>query len=170
MFLLPWVGEVPAQVQPPEGFGTAVEELTASLDRLARLLEKDLAFRSEEREVRRVEVAVGILGLRYRKVDQSEAEIRRISHEEEEFPERMRQVKADLEILDKRGRAEAEDGQLSDMMKYAIAEEEMRIRSEEERMARQRERRLILENQLTAEQRRLADLEAILDAWLDKLQ
>jgi len=143
-----------------------VEKLTASLDRLAALLEKEVALQSEEREARRVELAVGIMGLRYNKIDRLEAEIQGISRQEEEFPEVMQLMKADVERLDKQSRTET--GQLSEDAKDTIARVELQIRLEEERIARLRERKLFLQGDLTAEQRRLASTEAILDAWMEK--
>jgi len=161
-----WAGEPPVQAELAETLGTAVARLTASLDRLAVLLEKEVELQSEEKEARRVEVAVGIMGLRYRKIDRLEAEIERINREEEEFPELMQLIKADMERLDKQGRAES--GQLSEEARDAIAKAELQVRMEEQRITRVRERRLGLQNDLMAEQRRLASLEAVLDAWMEK--
>ena len=64
-----WAGDPPAQVNLQADLGSGIEKLTASLNRLAVLLEKDVAFQAEEREARRVELAVGIMELRHRKID-----------------------------------------------------------------------------------------------------
>jgi len=159
---------IPALAQAPADLGASVATLAASVERLATLLEKDLALRSEERNARQVDTAVAILGLRYRKIDQLEREIQGISREDEEFSDHMAMMRVEVERLDTQGRAES--GQLSDEMKAEIAQMELQIKLQEDRMARLRDQRLVLQNDLTAERRRLSRVEAILDSWLEKLE
>jgi len=45
---------------------------------------------------------------------------------------------------------------------------DLRIKSQQDRSARLRERALELQNDVTAERRRLANVEAVLDAWMEK--
>lgn len=161
-----WAGEPPAPAKPQIDLGTALEKLTGSVDRLAVLLERELAFRAEEKETRRVELAVGIIGLRYRTIDRLETEIQQIAREEEESGRPLELMKAEEEQLGKQGRAVG--GQLTEEAKGAIALIELRIKMEEERIAKLGDRKLALQNDVTAEQRRLAAVEAILDAWMEK--
>jgi hypothetical protein len=161
-----WASEPPSHMESPACPGPAILKLTSSVDRLAGLLEKDMAFRAEEREARRVEVAVTVIGLRYRKIDRLETEIQQISREEDESAPSISRMKAGVDQLGKQGRAES--GALTEEAKAAIAEVELQIRFEEERIARLRERKIVLQNEVSAEQRRLASVEAILDAWMEK--
>ena len=150
----------------PVDLEKAVEKLSISLDRLAMLLEKDAAVRAEEREARRVELAVAVMGLRYRKIDRLEGEIQQMGREEEEFAKQIKLMNAEAEQLRNQGRTER--GQVSEQAKGAIGEVELRIRLEEERIAGLGERKAALQNDLTAEQRRLVSVQAILDAWMEK--
>ena len=77
-------------------------------------------------------------------------------------------LQADVEQYESYARAET--GQLSEQDKEGIAAMELRIQLEQDRLDRLAERRLLLENDLTAAQRRLSSIESILDAWLDKLE
>ena len=51
-----------------------VLRLASSVDRLLTMLEKDAQLRTEEKEARRVEVVVAILGIRYRKIAELESD------------------------------------------------------------------------------------------------
>ena len=157
-----------AQDHSPEDLGSAIDRLTTTVERLTTILDAGTAFESDERETQRVEVAVSILALRYRKIEQLEREIQRISREEEEIPDSMAMMQADVEQYESYARAET--GQLSEQDKEGIAAMELRIRLEQDRLDRLAERRLLLENDLAAAQRRLSSIESILDAWLDKLE
>jgi len=158
--------EAPPMAMPPPELGTAIHALTGAVERLAATLERDASSRADEQEDRRVEVAIGILEMRYRKIDRLEAEIQAIGREEEEFERQIGFMKAEVEQLDRQGRAES--GQLTVEARGAIDQMELRIRLEEERIARSRERALVLQNDVTAEQRRLAGVEAIIDEWMEK--
>ena len=162
------VSAAPVRAQVPEDLGNSVDKLTTTVDRLANLLERELALNAETRETRQVEAAVAILGLRYRKIDRIESELRRIGGEEQEFPDHMAWLKSELDLVNKQDRSET--GQLSEGAKDAIEQMELRIRLAEDRMVRLREQKIILQNDLTAEQRRLSHIEAILDTWLEKLE
>ena len=161
-----WASDLPPDATPPREFGASIDKLAVALDRLAGLVEKDLAIRADEREARRVEVAVGIMGLRYRKIDRLEAEIQQSNHEEEEIARHLGLMKAEADQLDKQGRTES--GELTQAAKNEIAMLDLRIKSQQDRSARLRERALELQNDVTAERRRLANVEAVLDAWMEK--
>jgi chromosome segregation ATPase len=167
MMVQTWAGALPAHAQTPADVPLAIEKLAASVDRLAVLLEREIALRSEDREARRVEVAVGILGIRYRKIDQLEGEIGRLGRDEDEFRQQIGELRAEIEALDRQGRAE--DGQLGREAKQIIDEVERRTALLEERVRGLGEKKLLLQNDLAAEQRRLSSLEAFLDAWLERL-
>ena len=161
-----WAGDPAADVNPQADLGSGIEKLTASLDRLAVLLGQKLAFQAEEREARRVEVAVGIMGLRYRKIDRLEAEIQQTSREEPELSKQIGLMKAEVDQLGKQARVDS--GEINEAAKGEMELMERRIRMEEERLARLGQRKVELQNDVAAEQRRLGNLEAILEAWMEK--
>jgi len=158
----------PAAAQTSGEGEAALSRLADSVDRLARLLEQEQSARAGARETRTVEAAVAILGLRYRKIEQLERRIRQISEEEEDFDSRMELMKVDLDRLEEQ-LPPAGDPNRSEL-ESAWSDMKLRLKLEEDRIQRQREKRLMLENDLAAEQRRLARLEEILDDWLDSLE
>lgn len=159
---------LPAQAQPADEMSQALGRLTTTIDRLATLMEQSVAIQSEERQTRQVEVAVGILGLRYRKIEQLEEEILRISRQEEEFEGMMTMLNEQRDVIERQSRSEA--GQVTDEGREAIRTMETRIQIEEDRIARLQEKKLLLENDLAGEKKRLSHVEAILDTWLDELE
>jgi hypothetical protein len=75
-------------------------------------------------------------------------------------------VRAAVEQVGKQDRADG--GQLSETAKNEIAAMELRSRLEEERSARLRQRKVALQGDVAADQRRLGNVEAVLDAWIEK--
>jgi hypothetical protein len=138
-----------------------------TVDRLVGRLEHDASVDSDDK-TRQVQVAVAILGLRYRKIEQLENEILRISREEEDAPDYEKMMQAELDRFIAAARTES--GQLDDAARAEIDAIEQRMILERDRIARLRERKLVLENDLTAAQRRLSHVEAVLDTWLDELE
>ena len=64
LFLLPLrvlAGEPAAPALPPPDPGATLDKLTASVERLVGLLEREVTFRAEDREARRIEIAVSIM-------------------------------------------------------------------------------------------------------------
>lgn len=160
-----WADEPQSHTEPRADLGSAIEKLATSLDRLTVLLEKDVASRAEDKEARRVEVAVGVIGFRYRKIERFETEMRQVSRDEEHIADEITHMR---EAAEQYGRQErAENGQLNSDVKDAIANMELQIRLGEDRIARLRERKLVLQNDIVAEQRRLSTVEAVLDAWVE---
>ena len=159
-------GDPPAEANLQADLGSSIEKLTASLDKLALRFEQQVTFQAEEREARRVEIAVAIMALRYRKIDRLEMEIERIGREKGDLAKHIELTREEMEQVGKQGRAEG--GQLSDEAKGAIASMEQQVRLEEGRIVDLGQRELVLQNDATTEQRRLTKVEAILDAWMEK--
>jgi len=155
------------QTAPAPDMTAAIQRLTSTLERCATLIEKDLSLRASDNENAKVELAVGILGLRYRKIDRMEAEIVRTQREEEDAGEAIQLVKAQLEAMEAELGAA---GQSPEGVKGALAAVEARVKMGEDRLARLTNNRLVLESDLTLELRRLEDLEAVIDGWLGTLR
>ena len=169
LFLVPsqlWAGESVGEAIPPQDLGTTVAKLAASVDRLAGLLEKEMAFRAEEREALRVEIAVGIMGLRYRKIDKLEEEIQDVSRQEEELARQLGLMKAELDQLGKQ--SQAAGGEPSKGAKVEMTFLELRIKSEEDRIANLRERSSVLQSDVAMERRQLAKVAAMVNEWMEK--
>ena len=162
-----WGADAPSAAPAPRDAGTtALDKLAGSVDRLVGLLEKEMALRTDERDTRRIEVALGVLELRYKKIDRLESEIQQSNRDEEETSTQLDVMKARADQL--RKGLESQDGVPSAQIKDELAVLEIRIKSEEDRLTRMRERRSVLQNDLASERHRLASIEATLDAWLDK--
>ena len=157
-------GESATGAIPAQDLGTTVAKLSSSVDRLASLLEKEVALRAEEGKTRRVEIAVGILDVRYRKIERIETEIQEVSHQEEETVKALGLMKVEVDRLGKLGRTET--AELGEAAKGEIASLEPRIKSEEEHLARLRERSLVLQADLAAEKKQVAGVEAVVNAWM----
>ena len=156
----------PSDAPPARELGRAVDQLKASVDRLAGLLERDVSTRAEDREARRIEIATSIMGLRYRKIERLEGELQGATREAEDSVRGVELMKAQVDQLRKQGRSE--NGELTDGAKAEIVVAEVRVKSEEDRIVTLRERASVLQNDLAAERRRLTSLEAMLDAWMER--
>jgi len=168
LLLLPALtGIAAAQADPPEDLQAALTRLTTAVERLVVMLEQREARELAENNARQVAVAVDILQLRYRKIERIEEEIRDIEQEESYFPESQEMLNAEIERVESQGRSET--GDLEGWARVEIESMELRIGLEAERIKSLREKKLLLENDLAAEQRRLTAVEAILDEWLDSL-
>ena len=84
------------------------------------------------------------------------------------MPDRLQMMRKELERAEAELRAETD--QLTDTAREELDLWEAQIEIEEDRLARLRERKVLLENDLAAEQRRLVRVEAILDDWLEGLE
>jgi chromosome segregation ATPase len=146
-----------AQVQ------AAIDRLVAAVDRLAALIEQG---RAEEREERRVQNAVGILMLRQRKIERLEGEIQGIGREIEQIEQRATLMKGQLEQMEAETRAEG--GSIAEGPRREIAALELQLKLDQERAARIEGRRALLQGDLAAEQRRVANLEEILETWTER--
>ena len=155
-----------AAADPPDALSASLSRLSAALDRLSVALERDAAQRGGEREAQRVQVAVSILGLRTRKVDGVEAELRGAANEEEDLKGQLAAVQAQL--------ADNEDQRIREGREATEGEREMReqltrgVRMMEQRIRVLEERRSALQAELSEQLRGLARLEAILNDWLDR--
>lgn len=141
--------------------------LSESVNRLAKALEKEAGFSAEEREARRVDLAISILGLRYRKIERLEGELRDLLRKEDNWDEAIKMMKAEVEAQEDKRRAEL--SQTTTEEKRMAASYEKEIKHLEGRITRLAEQKAVVQNQINAERRRLDDLEAIVDAWLTTL-
>lgn len=158
--LAAWSG--PTLAQSPE------EKLTAAVDRLTAAVEKLAASRAADDAMRRVEVAVSILGLRYRKIERMESEISSLDRQEENDREMVDQMRFQIDAF---GKGEpVEGGPSPDQMKLFVAEAETRMAQTEERIQRSRERKSMLQADVERERRGVAALEETVEAWLDTLR
>lgn len=153
----------PAQASD-DALAGPLERLAASLDRLAAAVEKQASASKDARAAQRVEVAIGILGLRTRKVDRLEAEIRQLGNEGDDLKSQLAVMKGQLEEGDERRRQEArettaEEREVRQQMDRGLALAEGRVRTLEERKS-------ALQAELDAELRGLSRLEAMLEDWL----
>ncbi len=156
---------LPALAAEPE-MGAALDKLTASVDRLAGLLEKDAAARAGERDGRRVEVAVAILGVRYRKIDRLEDEIRQNEREEEDLTQGIELTKSQRDEFAKLAQSESGDQSQTDRTRLAMVDAQ--IKSTEDRIAKLHERTGSLQADVAAEKRRVASIEALVEDWMGK--
>ena len=157
----------PLSAQPNDELAGALDRLTATLLELAESL-PGAESNGACGDMDRVQTAIGILSLRYRKIERIESEIRNIERREEELPASIEMMQQQFERIETELRAETD--QLGEGAREELEMWETQIRVEEDRLARIRQRRLLLENDLTTEQRRLTRVEAILDEWLDGLE
>ena len=147
---------------PPD----SLAKLATSVDRLTGLLEQELKSRDGERESQRIQVILGILGVRYRKIDELETEIRGVESEEDQTREQLALLRSEVDRLEKEARA-PEPAQGRDVASEKSTME-IRLKIREERAAKLAERKISLQNELMQERRRLVNLETILDAWMEK--
>jgi hypothetical protein len=152
--------------EPPADAGASIDKLTASVDRLARLLERDAPSRAEEREARRVEVAVGVLGVRYRKIDRLEDEIQRNAREEEELGQAIEMARAQRDEFAKQARGDG--GEANPTLRNDLAMFDMHVKRSEDRAAKLRDRNNALQGEVASEKQRVASIEALIDDWLGK--
>ena len=154
----------------PEDLSAALSRLSVSLDRLAAAMEKTAAGSDDARAGQRVQVAIGILGLRTRKVERLEAEIRQLGNEGEDIKNQFAVLKAQLEEIDEKRRQEGQEAtpdeiaiqqQMKSQMDRGLVFAEARLRTLEER-------KTALQTELDAELRGLAGLEAMLSDWLKR--
>ena len=155
-----------AAAEPATDVGAAIDKLATSLDRLAGLLEKDVASRADEKESKRVELAVGIIGVRYRKIERLEEEIQGNTREEEDIAQQTELMKARVEQFTKQERSE--NGELSPELKSNLALMEIQSKASEDRAAKLRERNSALQAEVAAEKRKVASVEALIDDWMQK--
>src|ERR1043165_3044315 len=144
MFILPlpiWAADAPMEAPPPRDLAAAIDKLAASVDRVLSVLEKELALRAEDREARWIEIAVAIIGLRYRKIDRLESEVQSASREEEESTRQFGFMKAQVDQLRKQGQTDT--GEVSEAAKAELTMAELRVKSEEEHIANRRHRALV---------------------------
>jgi chromosome segregation ATPase len=168
VFVLPLqylAAEPEGREQSPD-LAKSIAALAGAVDRLAGELAKDVAVRAADKEARRVEIAVSVMGLRYRKIDRLEGEIQSATREEEESARQLEFMKAQADQLRKQGRTE--NAELGEGARAEMAIVELRIKSEEDRIAHLRERAGALQNEVAAERRRVASLEALLDRWMEE--
>jgi hypothetical protein len=144
----------------------SLAKLAASVDRLAGLLEQEMRSRVEEKESQRIQVILGVLAVRYRKIDDIESEIRGVESEEDMTREQLALLKSEVDRLEKEARAQ-DAGPGSDVATEK-GSMEIRLKLREERAAKLVERKGLLQNDLAQERRRLVNIEAILEAWMEK--
>lgn len=152
----------------PDDLALAAQTLSDAVDRLARALEKEALQRTEDHESRRVTLAVGILGLRYRKIERLEGELRDLEREEDGVKEGVTMIKAEIESLEEKSQADMTQAGAEE--RQQAAQYQKQIKFFEERQERLREQIAAVQVQIATERRRLGDLEAVVDAWLDKLR
>lgn len=156
-------GETPQPVTD-----ASIRRLSAAVERLGALLEKEAVARADERESRRIETVISILGLRTRKIERLESEIESLGREEEEARDAVRRVRERIETIEKEGRTET--GEIPADVKREVGEMETGARYAEVRATRAAERRSLLEGDLAAELRRVADLEHLVGTWVENLR
>jgi hypothetical protein len=154
----------PAAELPPPELASSLTRLSASLDRLSAALEKNAARSDDASAGQRVQVAVGILGLRMRKVDRLEGEVRGLANEGEEIRNQMEIMKTQFAENDDQRRLEGremtpEERAMRTQMDVFLVTMEARIRTLDERKS-------ALEAELDAQLRGLSRLEAMLEDWM----
>ena len=153
---------------PSERRGDDTARLGSAINRLAAALEKDAADRAQDKEAARLQIVVGVLGIRYRKIEELESEIRRIEHEEESLKDDLPLMNAEKDRVEAQGKMP--DGEPTPGAKEEVDRLEMTIKLQEERIAKFSGQRQQLLNDVTDERHRLTRLEALIDTWLEKLQ
>jgi len=146
--------------------GDALEKLAGSMEHLAAALEREVGRCEQDKEMQRLQVVTAILGLRYRKIDDIEGEIRSAEREENDVRDHLTLLRVEPDQIDEQARsAEGEANRSAKAEKTAL---EARVKVQEDRIGKLGERRSLLQGELSEETRRLTHIERILDDWLEK--
>ena len=148
----------------PEDTAAALAKLSASLDRLSAAIERQAAAGEDARAGKRVEVAIGILGLRTRKVDRLEAEIRALGNEGEDIRNQLELMKGQMSEVAERAREEGRETSTEERAMREAMEQGQRMA--ESRIRTLEERKSAMQAELDNELRGLSRLEAMLEDWL----
>lgn len=138
---------------PATDLAEAVSRLATAMDRMSAAMEKQASTATGAREGERVQVAVGILGLRMGKMDRLEGEVQQARREADEIRGQVAALKAAL------SRAGAEEDPNHADIERSLVMLESRLPGLDERKEG-------LQAELDREARELSRLEAILDDWL----
>ena len=153
-----------ADEAPPSELAAAVSRLAAAMEHLSAAMEKEAATASDARNGERVQVAVGILGLRLRKVERLEGNVLQLKTETDDLRNQIGIFKTQFSDKDDQRRQEGRD--LTDEEKAMRADMERGMAMAESRIKTMEERKAALEAELDAEMRALSGLENILNDWL----
>jgi predicted nucleic acid-binding Zn-ribbon protein len=155
-----------AAAEPPPDAPT--DRLAAAVERLANLVERESRARKEDSASRRVEVAVAVLGLRYRKMERLEEELKLIDQSEATTREQISMIRSQMEMFSKVQPSESE--MTPERKKVVVEEVERQIAILDARIKAGAERRQVVQGELENERRDVAGLEDTVSAWLEELK
>ncbi len=115
-----------------------------------------------------MELAIGILSLRYRSLDRIESEVRALKDKEDSAGLAIEQIKAETTALN--SQVSISDDTRAKQLTLQIADLQAQLKIVEEQGEKIRARRVLREGDLLTEQQRLRILEDVLDDWIDSLR